>query len=208
MGRFRRAFAVALVPACLAACSTPAAPAAPSATTKPSTTAKPTTAVTGKPPATTEPPPFTPPASPVKVTAACPFLGTGELQEVLGTSEDLLATEQPADPTFVPHTEFQCRYEGKYVHPWLLDLWIFAAAGSYRPARSMKNYQADCSGPVTAVPGVGEGAYYCDRKDTDGKAMVITGKRSHGQNRLAIVYLLKHRGEVYTSLARMLADRL
>jgi hypothetical protein len=206
MGRIRRALAVALVPACLAACSTPAAPA------EPSTTAKPATAVTSRTPATTKPPPFTPPftppASPAKVDGACPFLGLGELQELLGTSEDLLATEQPADPAYVPHTEFQCRYEGKYVHPWLLDLWIFAAAGSYRPAKAMKNYQADCSGPVTPVPGAGEGAYYCNRKDTDGKAMVITGKRSHGQNRLAIVYLLKQRAEVYTSLARMLADRL
>ncbi|WP_410672576.1 hypothetical protein [Amycolatopsis sp. cmx-4-68] len=202
MGRIRRALAVALVPACLAACSTPAAPA------EPSTTAKPATTVTSRTPTTTKPPPFTPPASPAKVDGACPFLGLGELQELLGTSEDLLATEQPADPAYVPHTEFQCRYEGKYVHPWLLDLWIFAAAGSYRPATAMKNYQADCSGPVTPVPGVGEGAYYCNRKDTDGKAMVITGKRSHGQNRLAIVYLLKHRAEVYTSLARMIADRL
>jgi hypothetical protein len=94
------------------------------------------------------------------------------------------------------------------VHPWLLDLWVFAAVHSYRPAKSMKNYQDDCSGAVTSMSGIGEGAYYCDLKDIDGTAMVVTGKRSHGQNRLAIVYLLKHREEVYSSLARTLADRL
>lgn len=144
----------------------------------------------------------------MKVTGACPFLGTGELQKLIGTSEDLIATEQPADPTFVTDTEFQCRYEGKYVHPWLLDLWVVAAVHSYGPAKALKNYQDDCSGPVTSMSGIGEGAYYCDRKDTDNTAMVVTGKRSHGQNRLAIVYLLKHRAEVYSSVARMLADRL
>jgi hypothetical protein len=35
-----------------------------------------------------------------------------------------------------------------------------------------------------------------------------TGKRSHGQNRTAHSYLRKHRDEVYTALAKMLADRL
>ncbi|WP_410564987.1 hypothetical protein [Amycolatopsis sp. cmx-4-61] len=154
------------------------------------------------------PPPFTPPASPVKITAACPFLGPAELQELLGTSEDLIATEQPPDQTFVPHTEFQCRYEGKFVHPWLLDLWITSAAGAYRPAKALKNYQQDCGGPVTAVPGAGEGAYFCDRAGTDNAEMVITGKRVHGQNRLAVAYVVKHRKEVYTRLAVLLGERL
>ncbi len=206
MRRLRLALAVVSVTACLAACSSPvSSPVRSATTTKPATSAPATSAPTAT---TTKPPPFTPPASPAKVTAACPFLAPAELQELLGTSEDLIATEQPADPTFVPHTEFQCRYEGKYVHPRLLDLWIISATGSYRPAKALKNDQRDCHGPVTAVPGAGEGAYFCDLAGTDDTEMVITGKRIHGQNRLAVVYVVKHRSEVYSRLAVLLGERL
>jgi hypothetical protein len=204
MGRFRQALVVVLVTACLAACSAPGAPTVPFTVLL--TSEKPGT--TTKPPSRTPPPPFTPPASPAKVTAACPFLGTAELQQLLGTSEDLIATEQPPDGQFVPGTEFHCRYEGKYVHPWLLDLWITASAGSYRPAESLENYRKDCGGPVTPVPGAGEGAYFCDRAGTGVAEMVITGKRSQGENRLAIAYVVKHRDEVYAGLAKLLAGRL
>jgi hypothetical protein len=203
MGRFRQVLVVVLVTACLAACSAPGAPTAPFTVLL--TAEKPGT--TTKPPSRT-PPPFTPPASPAKVTAACPFLGTAELQQLLGTSEDLIATEQPPDGEFVPGTEFHCRYDGKYVHPWLLDLWITASAGSYRPAESLENYKKDCAGPVTPVPGAGEGAYFCDRAGTGVAEMVITGKRSQGENRLAIAYMVKHRDEVYAGLAKLLAERL
>jgi hypothetical protein len=146
--------------------------------------------------------------SPAKVTAACPFLGTGELQELIGTSEDLVATERPPDPAYVPGTEFQCRYEGKYTTPWVLDLWIVASARSYTPAKAIESSKRDCRGPATSPPGIGEGAIYCELAGADGKALVMTGKRSHGQNRTATLYLVAHRAEVYTELARKLADRL
>ncbi|MEV4052329.1 hypothetical protein AB0J55_14200 [Amycolatopsis sp. NPDC049688] len=205
MGRFGGAFAVVVAGVCLAGCSTLVAGVASPAVVTPvaasPTTAKPATS-------SAKPPPFTPPASPAKITAACPFLGPAELQELLQTSEDLMATEQPPDRTYVEGTEFQCRYEGKYVHPWLLDLWIIAAADSYRPAKALENYKKDCSGPATAVSGAGEGAYFCDRTGTDDVEMVITGKRSQGQNRLAIAYVVKHRSDVYTRLATTLAARL
>ncbi|GLY40077.1 hypothetical protein Amsp01_061000 [Amycolatopsis sp. NBRC 101858] len=150
-------------------------------------------------------PAFTPPASPAKVTAACPFLGTAELQRVLGTSEDIIMTEKPPDPTFVPGTQFQCRYEGKYVSPWLLDLWIIASPRS-TPAKTMANSKKDCTGPVTPLPGIGDGAFFC--AVTTGDALVMTGKRSHGQNRTVYLYLRKHRDDVYATLAQTLADRL
>jgi hypothetical protein len=200
MERTRLALAVVLGAACLAACSSPITSAVPLLT---ATAPPPTTATT-----TTKPPPFTPPTSPVNITAACPFLGTAELQEILGTSEDLMTTEQPPDGTFVPGTEFQCRYEGKYVHPWLLDLWIISAPGSYPPDKALKDTRKDCGGPVTAVPEAGEGAYFCDRAGTGDAEMIGTGKRIHGQTRLAIVYVVKHRKEVYTRLAVLLGERL
>jgi hypothetical protein len=203
MGRIRGGFAVVLAGVCLAGCSTVVAGVASPAV--PPVAVRSTSAV---PPTTASPPPFTPPASPVKVTAACPFLGTAELQELLQTSEDLMATEQPPDQTFVENTEFQCRYEGKYVHPWLLDLWIIAAEHSYGPAKALESNKKDCGGPATAIPGAGEGAYFCDRAGTDDVEMVITGKRSQGQNRLAIAYVVKHRSDVYTRLATTLAARL
>jgi hypothetical protein len=206
MGRFGAALAAVLVLTCTAACSAPATPAAPSTPPKTTTTARPATtpATTTKPTA----PPFTPLVSPAKVTAACPFLGTGELRELIGTSEDLIATEQPPDPTYVPGTEFQCRYEGKYRTPWLLDLWIVASARSYNPAKAIENSKRDCRGPVTSPPGIGEGAIYCELAAADGDALVMTGKRSHGQNRTVTVYLIKQRSDVYTALAKTLADRL
>jgi hypothetical protein len=201
MGRSGAALAAVLALTC-AACTTPAPPP-PATSATPTTTRPATTAVTAPKPPT---PAFTPPASPAKVTAACPFLGTAELQRVLGTSEDIITTEQPPDPTFVPGTEFQCRYEGKYVSPWLLDLWIVASARSYSPAKTIESSKKDCTGPVTPLPGIGDGAFFCGV--TTGDALVVTGKRSHGQNRTAHIYLRKHRDDVYTTLAKTLADRL
>jgi hypothetical protein len=203
MGRSGAALAAVLALTC-AACTTPAPPPAPPATSAAPTPTRPaTTAVTTTKPAA---PSFTPQVSPAKVTGACPFLGTGELQQVIGTSEDIITTEEPPDPTFVPGTQFQCRYEGKYRTPWMLDLWIIAWARSFTPAKSMKNGQKDCTGPVTPLPGIGDGAFFCDVAADE--ELVMTGKRSHGQNRTAHIYLRKYRDEVYTALARMLADRL
>ncbi|WP_199191331.1 hypothetical protein [Amycolatopsis sp. CA-126428] len=208
MQRIRRVLAVVVATACLAACSAPAAPA-PLSTTRPAPAVTTPRAPVTAAKTTAKPPPFTPPASPGKVTSACPFLGTAELQELLGTSEDLVATEQPADPTFVPGTEFHCRYEDKYVHPWLADLWIILPrVASYRPAQALEDNKKDCGGPATAVAGAGEGAYYCDRAATDDAEMVVTAKRSHGRTRLAIAYVVKHRSEVYAGLAKLLGERL
>ena len=201
MGRSGAALAAVLALTC-AAC-TPLAPPLPAISATPTTTRPATTAVTTPKPSAPE---FTPPASPAKVTGACPFLGTAELQRVIGTSEDIITTEEPPDPTFVPGTQFQCRYEGKYVTPWMLDLWIIASARSFAPAKAMKNSQKDCTGPVTPLPGIGDGAFFCDVAAD--QELVMTGKRSHGQNRTAYIYLRKHRAEVYTALAKMLADRL
>ena len=200
MGRFRRALAVALVTACLAACSTPGAPTVPFTVLQTAEKPAPTT--------TTKPPSFTPAASPDNVTAACPFLDTAEVQRLLGTSEDIVAAEQPPDSAFAPGTGFHCRYEGKYVHPWLVDLWIITVPDPGRLAESLEYDKKDCGGPATAVPGAGDGAYFCDRAGTGTVEMVITGKPSHGETRLAVAYLLKHRDEVYTGLAKLLADRL
>jgi hypothetical protein len=206
MGRFGVALAAVLVLTCTPACSASPTSSTPSTPGTTVTSARPATI-----PATTTtpaPPPFTPLVSPAKVTAACPFLGTGELQELLGTSEDFIATEQPPDPTYVPGTEFQCRYEGKYRTPWVLDLWVVASARSYTPAKTIENSKRDCREPVTSLPGIGEGAIHCALAAADGDAMVVTGKRSHGQNRTATLYLIAHRAEVYTALAKTLADRL
>ncbi|MFB9690568.1 hypothetical protein [Amycolatopsis plumensis] len=192
MERIRLVLAAVSVTACLAAC------------TSPITTALPLlTPVTPVPPAA-----VAPPASPVKITAACPLFGPADLQQLLETSEDLMATEQPAAGTSGPGTEFRCRYEGKYVHPWLLDLWISSAADALPPEEAMKNIRKDCSGPVTAVPEAGEGAFFCDRTGLDQAEMVVLGKRSHGQNRVAVAYVLKHRKDVYARLAKLLAERL
>ena len=201
MGRSGAALTAVLALTC-AAC-TPFAPPLPAISATPTTTRPATTAVTTPKPSAPE---FTPPASPAKVTGACPFLGTAELQRVLGTSEDIITTEKPPDKTFVPGTEFQCRYEGKYVSPWLADLWIIASARSYSLPKMMENAKKDCTGPVTPLPGIGDGAFFC--AVTTGEALVMTGKRSHGQNRTAYIYLHKHRDDVYTTLAKTLADRL
>ncbi|SEF19986.1 hypothetical protein SAMN05421837_101182 [Amycolatopsis pretoriensis] len=175
-----------LCTACSTSTPTPPAPDAPSATLPVATAKK------------AAPPPFTPPASPAIVVRACPFLGTTELQRILETSEDIIMTEQPPDPAFPPGTQFQCRYEGKYVSPWLLDLWISTAA--------LADGKRDCTGPVTVLPGVGDGAFFCDMAGD--AELVATGKRSHGQDRIAVIHLRKHRADVYTTLAETLAGRL
>ncbi|WIX98943.1 hypothetical protein QRX60_33465 [Amycolatopsis mongoliensis] len=90
--------------------------------------------------------------------------------------------------------------------PWPLDLWIVASGRSYSPAKAMANSEKDCTGPVTTLPGIGDGAFFCTVADDE--ELVMTGKRSHGQNRTAHISLRKHRAEVYTGLAKVLADRL
>ncbi|MDQ7807919.1 hypothetical protein Q5425_29635 [Amycolatopsis sp. A133] len=192
MGRAGRALTVVLTTACLAACSpSPTAPF----------TTRLATAFTAPPP-----PPATT-ASPAILSAACPFLGTAELQQLLGTSEDIIATEQPPDPAFATGTTFQCRYEGKYVHPWLADLWIISDAAT-QPAEALEKSKQDCSEPATAIPGAGEAAYFCDRTGPGEAEMVVTAKRNHGRTRLAVAYVVKHRSEVYAGLAKLLGERL
>ncbi|UOZ05430.1 hypothetical protein [Amycolatopsis sp. WQ 127309] len=52
-----------------------------------------------------------------------------------------------------------------------------------------------------------EGAIHCLLAAADGDALVMTGKRSHGQNRTVTPYPREHRADVYTARARKLADR-
>ncbi|HKN54532.1 MAG TPA: hypothetical protein VJX66_18680 [Amycolatopsis sp.] len=206
MGKLRGSIAATLLLVCVAGCSGTPIADPPASSSAPTTLGRPTTSA----PTTTRPtaPPFTPLASPTKVAAACPFLGAGEVQQLIGTSEEITASEQPADPTYVPHTEFQCRYTGEHGGLRKLDLWIVASAHSYAPAKAIENSKHDCRGPVTSLPGIGEGAIYCDLAAADTDAMVMVGKRVHGQNRTATLYLIKNSTEVYTALAQMLADRL
>ena len=200
MGRFGGFVAAATLLTCVAACSSPISEAlkwsAPPSTTTPATT----------PPAAVAPtsPKFTPLVSPAKVTAACPFLGSAEILEMIGTSGDMVTTELAPDPTFRPGTEYQCHYEDKYTHSRDVDLVVIISA--FDPVKSVDNAATDCKDAAVALAGAGEKALHCEWQS--GFEEVAVAKRSHDQTRLALIYLRKTRADIYETLAKTMGSRL
>jgi len=197
MGRFGGFVTAAALLTCVAACSSPINGtlkwSAPPVTTTPATVAP-------KP----KPKPFTPLVSPAKVTAACGFLGSGEILEMIGTGGDMVSTEQAPDPTYRPGTQYQCHYEDEYTHSRDVDLFVIISA--FDPVKTVDNTATECKDAAVALAGIGEKALHCEWQS--GFEAVAVAKRSRGESRLALIILRKTRADVYETLARTMAARL
>ena len=192
MGRVGGFITAAVLLTCVAACSTGTVAGSLAWSAPPATTEKP------PPPST--PPPFTPVVSPATVTAACPFLGGAEVVQIIGGGAfgDLQGQELEPQPAG-PGKAYGCQYS------WG-TLAVFAFPGNVPPAALLTDILKKCEEPAVAIPGVGEVGKYC--LTAENKTFVFAGKRGHGQTRMAEVRMDRTRTDVYTSVAKLLADRL
>jgi len=150
------------------------------------------------------------PASPATVTDACPFIAVGELAQILGTSAEIQAKEQPAD---VEGTEkrYSCLYEDIHQSPDgapRLHITVAPEIGADSTAAVDNTAKAFCREPITTVGGVGDKTVHCEHGQDFTRAYVAVGKLSNGQVRLALVDLPKYRADVYETIAKLLAERL
>ncbi|MEV4142684.1 hypothetical protein AB0J40_03395 [Amycolatopsis sp. NPDC049691] len=185
-----------ILAACLltgvAACSGGTPSAAPPA----STSAAPSSTVS-KPKTTA--PTFTPAASPATLTAACPFLSAEEIMQAL--TQVLASGSKESDPVQTGVGKaYDCEYGGGRTGS------LYVATDSTTPAQFLARTKKDCTN-VVPLPGIGEGALHCTTKDA-GEQLVVA-KHSHGQLRTATLFLgSEGRADSYTTLAKLLADRL
>jgi hypothetical protein len=203
--------------AVLTACSAPAPAPVAQTTTTASASAKPPTAGPssgapalgpgpGSQPKTTPQPP--PPNSPAKVTSACPFLGVTESSATMGVVLDAYAVEE-ATTTQQDATTYHCNYASRTGGRQLLDLYVTVVPGTGQVSSLVTAWTKDCKGPAKPIGGVTGTTRTCSLDGTNfGDVMVLVAKKSHGQTRLAELYLRPFAAEVYTKLAQLLTDRL
>ncbi|WIY01530.1 hypothetical protein QRX60_47190 [Amycolatopsis mongoliensis] len=203
--------------ALLAACSAPAPAPVAQTTTPASASAKPPT--TGpssdapalgpgpgsQPPTTPQPPP---PNSPAEVTSACPFLGVTESSATMGVVLDAYAVEE-AKTTQQDATTYHCTYASRTGGRQLLDLFVTVVPGTGQIPSLVTAWTKDCKGPAKPIGGVAGTTRTCSLDGADsGDVMVLVVKKSHGQTRLAELYVRPFTDEVYAKLAQLLTDRL
>jgi hypothetical protein len=221
MGNRGGILATAGVLALLTACSTPApAPVANTTTSvAPSTTKPAGTSVApnlgngpgSRPPTTPQPPP---PHSPDKVASACPFLGVTESSAVMGVVLDTYAVEE-APSRDRDATTYHCNYASRTGGRQLLDLYVTVIPGTGQLAGLVKDWTKPCLEPATPIAGVDGTTRTCKLNDNVagngrgyGDVLLLVGKKSHGQTRLAQLVLRPFPADVYTKLAQLLSDRL
>ena len=176
--------------------STTAAPATTSAPPSSTSASKPT------PTTATPTPTFAAVVSPDKVTGACPFLGGVEIRQITGDGNKGSNEGTEGEPENVGSGKaYQCSYDGLSA-----SLFVVAIPGNQAPAAMIGRLTKECREAATPVAGAGDTATRC--KTTDGAEMVVVGKRSHAQTRVAQLYLAPARTDVYESLAKLLGDRL
>ncbi|WP_410672374.1 hypothetical protein [Amycolatopsis sp. cmx-4-68] len=221
MGNRGGILATAGVLAVLTACSTPApapvanttTPAAPS-TSKPAPTSDAPNLGNGpgsQPPTTPQPPP---PHSPDKVTSACPFLGVTESSAVMGVVLDTYAVEE-APTSQQGATTHHCNYASRTGGRQLFDLYVTVVPGTGQVAALVKEWTKRCLEPATPIADVEGTTRTCKLNDNVagngrgyGDVMLLVVKKSHGQTRLAELFMRPFAADVYAKLARLLSDRL
>jgi hypothetical protein len=186
--------------------STPTTTSAPPASDRPSSEAPALGPGPGSQPPTTPQPP--PPHSPAKVTSACPFLGVTESSAAMGVVLDAYAVEE-APLSQQDATTYHCNYASRTGGRQLLDLFVTAVPGTKQVASLVTAWTKDCKGPAAPIGGVDGTTRTCSLDGTNfGDVLVLVVKKSHGQTRLAELYLRPFTPQVYTKVAQLLNDRL
>lgn len=151
------------------------------------------------------PPAFTPAISPAKVTAACPFLGAGELAPIIGIV-GIVATEEPPGATKTA-PEYTCAYATDGQRTETRPRLYYFAFAKANPNTPVFTTAENCPGPNTPIPGVGDAAMYCDLDDY--WTTLAVAKRVHGETRMLNLHLPQLRKkEGYIQVAKLLGERL
>ena len=142
------------------------------------------------------------------MTSACPFLGVTESSATMGVVLDAYAVEE-ATTTQQDATTYHCNYASRTGGRQLLDLYVTVVPGTGQVSSLVTAWTKDCKGPAKPIDGVAGTTRTCSLDGTNfGDVMVLVAKKSHGQTRLAELYLRPFNAGVYTKLAQLLTDRL
>lgn len=156
--------------------------------------------------------PSTPlPASPPLVLDACPFLTVAELAWFTGLSDESKPLEQEAHVGGPTEKRFGCLYENARQSAAAaphLQIVIPAKSSMTSVAFVDDTAKASCREPITAIDGVGDKTVYCESGKDPAKTVLLVGKLSQGEVRLAVLDIAKTRTEAYQAIAKLLAERL
>lgn len=126
----------------------------------------------------------------------------------MGVVLDAYAVEE-ATTTQQDATTYHCDYASRTGGRQLLDLYVTVVPGTRQVASLVTEWTKDCKGPAKPIGGVAGTTRTCSLDGTNsGDVMVLVAKKSHGQTRLAELYLRPFTEEVYTKLAQLLTDRM
>ncbi|GLY41996.1 hypothetical protein Amsp01_080190 [Amycolatopsis sp. NBRC 101858] len=133
------------------------------------------------------------------MTAACPFLNADEIMQAL--DHGLAGGSAESDPVQTGAGKaYACDYGGGQTGS------LYVAVDSTSPAQFLARSKKDCAN-VVPLPGIGEAAMHCDKKDVG--LEIAVAKHSHGQVRTATLFLGSSGSEdSYTKIAKLLAGRL
>lgn len=156
--------------------------------------------------------PTTPlPASPALVLDACPFLAVAEVAQFTGISAEIKPLEQEAHVGGAVEKRYGCLYENADQTAALaphLQIVIPLKPASTSVAFVDETAKTSCREPSTVVGGVGDKTMYCESGKDPAKAVLLVGKLSRGEVRLAVLDIVKTRPETYETIAKLLAQRL
>lgn len=126
----------------------------------------------------------------------------------MGAVLDEYAVEQP--PTTQQDAKtYQCHYASRTGGRQLLDLFVTVIPGTRQVTALVTEWTKDCKGPAAPIAEVAGTTRTCSMDGTNsGDVLVLVAKKSHGQTRLAELYLRPFPARVYTALAQLLNDRL
>ncbi|WP_410658533.1 hypothetical protein [Amycolatopsis sp. lyj-112] len=155
--------------------------------------------------------PSTPlPASPPLILDACPFLAVSELAWFTGLSAESKPLEQEAHVGGPTEKRYGCLYESaQQTAAAAPHLQIVVPKGSTTSVAFVDaTAKANCREPITALDGVGDKTVYCESGKDPAKTVLVVGKLSRGEVRLAVLDIAKTRTESYQAIAKLLAERL
>ncbi|MEV4604348.1 hypothetical protein AB0K15_44215 [Amycolatopsis sp. NPDC049253] len=146
-------------------------------------------------------------ASPERLSAACPFLDSGEIQQALADGNRFESTEEDPD-TQSGVTLYACSYSRALEsHVPLVELGVGDAPGFDSPEAAFRASARGCAGEPKPFT---DDAVYCTT--SQGTTTVTIAKRSHDRIRVAQLAFRRAPSDAfldaYTTLAKTVAGRL
>ncbi|MEV0070721.1 hypothetical protein [Amycolatopsis sp. NPDC050768] len=146
-------------------------------------------------------------ASPERLSAACPFLDSGEVQHALADGNSFESTEEEPD-TQSGVTLYACSYHRALdSHATLVELGVGDAPGFDSPKAAFQGSARGCADEPKPFT---DDAVYCTT--SQGSTTITIAKRSHGRIRVAQLGFRRAPSDAfldaYAALAKTVAGRL